>query len=516
MFQNSFLKKVQISIIKQKRALQVSWFLVFLFIIIDIFVVGHYALGRYNTYHALAFDLGNMDQAVWNTLHGHPFRFTNRGDDWQGPPTRLGAHVEPILLLIAPFYLIHSGPQTLLILQTTTLALGAIPLFLLARRKLPTMPFVGVAFVAAYLVSPEVLGEGIFDFHPVTLTTPLLLLAILALDSKKYRLFTIAAILAAFCKEEVALSLIPLGLYIAFWQKRKLFGITTAGVSLLWVILCFFVIIPHYSGDILGNYRYRYEWIGDSTPEIINDIFTKPTNILQNIDTNSKQKYLTLLLRTGGGLSILSPFLLLGALPEIIINIFSSKWEQFIGLYQYNAVIIPFIMAASVFGASELYKTKSEKSNNSKNTFYSYWQKALRLIPIPAKAISIFIILCLIITTYLNIISLQDGLRLFFQNDNQSRPEQTKIDQLLRGIPSTASVATMPTLNAHLSDRYTVFLLPDQQAYSAEYVAIDNADSLEMQKSEVKQMTQKMLNSSNYQMIGTVGQVIVLKHLQKS
>ena len=52
------------------------------------------------------------------------FRFTNRGLDWQGPPTRLGQHVEPIFLLIAPLYLIHSGPETLLVLQTVALALG--------------------------------------------------------------------------------------------------------------------------------------------------------------------------------------------------------------------------------------------------------------------------------------------------------------------------------------------------------------------------------------------------------
>ncbi len=59
-----------------------AWLIVLTFIVTDIVLVGQHALVRYQAYHADAFDLGNLDQAVWNTLHGHPLRFTNRGLDW--------------------------------------------------------------------------------------------------------------------------------------------------------------------------------------------------------------------------------------------------------------------------------------------------------------------------------------------------------------------------------------------------------------------------------------------------
>src|SRR5438270_3377543 len=195
-----------------------AWLIVLAFIVVDVVIVGQHALVRYQSYHADAFDLGNLDQAVWNTLHGHPLRFTNRGMDWYGPPTRLGVHVEPILFLIAPLYLIHEGPETLLILQTVALALCGIPLLLLGLHRLPELPLVTAAFVGAYLLTPEILGEVLYDFHGVTLATPLLLLALWALDVKRYGWFVCAGVLAAFCKEEVALSLVPAGLFIAFWQ----------------------------------------------------------------------------------------------------------------------------------------------------------------------------------------------------------------------------------------------------------------------------------------------------------
>src|SRR2546428_14154325 len=55
-----------------QRAL--AWLIVLMLIVVDSALVGQHALVRYQTYHADAFDLGNMDQAIWNTLHGHPLR----------------------------------------------------------------------------------------------------------------------------------------------------------------------------------------------------------------------------------------------------------------------------------------------------------------------------------------------------------------------------------------------------------------------------------------------------------
>src|SRR2546421_3823755 len=51
-----------------------------------------------DTFKATAFDLGNMDQVMWNTIHGRLFQFTNQAIDWYGPPTRLAIHFEPIIL----------------------------------------------------------------------------------------------------------------------------------------------------------------------------------------------------------------------------------------------------------------------------------------------------------------------------------------------------------------------------------------------------------------------------------
>ncbi|MGH2514915.1 MAG: DUF2079 domain-containing protein, partial [Ktedonobacterales bacterium] len=238
--------------------LRLAWALTLAFVALDMLVVGKHVLVRYQAYRADAFDLGNMDQAVWNTLHGHPFRFTTVGLDWHGPPTRLGVHVEPILLLIAPLYLLHAGPETLLVLQTVALALGGIPLFLLCLRRLPEAPLVGAAFVVSYLLAPFLLGEALWDFHAVALATPLLLLALWALDARRYGWLVAACILAALTKEDVAFALIPLGLYVAIWRGKPRLGWGIVASAVVWAGICFGLILPHFSGGASGGNNFWY------------------------------------------------------------------------------------------------------------------------------------------------------------------------------------------------------------------------------------------------------------------
>ncbi len=70
------------------------------------------SLLRHDAFQSHAFDLGNMDQAVWNTLHGHLLRFTDMAVGSRVLTNRLAIHVEPILPLLALLYLMHAGPQT--------------------------------------------------------------------------------------------------------------------------------------------------------------------------------------------------------------------------------------------------------------------------------------------------------------------------------------------------------------------------------------------------------------------
>ena len=76
---------------------------------------------RYNAFESRALDMGNLNQAIWNTAHGNWFHLTNQ----PGTVNRLSLHVEPIIVPIAALYRLWPDPRLLLLLQATVIALGA-------------------------------------------------------------------------------------------------------------------------------------------------------------------------------------------------------------------------------------------------------------------------------------------------------------------------------------------------------------------------------------------------------
>ncbi|MCS7001925.1 MAG: DUF2079 domain-containing protein, partial [Dehalococcoidia bacterium] len=170
---------------------------------------------QHHSHNTHAFDLGNMDQAVWNTSQGRWFEFSN----WEGGRTRLAAHVEPILIPIAQIYRVFSGPETLLVLQAIIISLGALPAFWLARDRLRN-DFAAITFASAYLLAPELEAATLSDFHPVSLATSFLMFAFYFIHKEKYLWFWVFAILAMSTKEQIPIAIALLGVYIVVVKRR--------------------------------------------------------------------------------------------------------------------------------------------------------------------------------------------------------------------------------------------------------------------------------------------------------
>jgi uncharacterized membrane protein len=334
---------------------KIAWGLLILVMVVYVVVMSHQAILRYDTFKAGAFDLGNMDQVLWNTIHGRFFQFTNQAIDWYGPPTRLAIHFEPIILPLSLLYAFHADPRILLVFQTLALMSGALPVFLLTRKYLPEWPMFAALMAAAYLLSPALLGLNIFDFHPVSLATPLLLYAILALTYKRFVWFLIACVLACMCKEDIPLAVAVFGILLIWKYKLPRLGTTLIIGGLIWSFLAFKVIIPHfYPGTQANNYWYRYEALGSSPGAAVANLLIHPWLLFTTFFTMDRFFYLINLVRSGGFLPLLAPEWLLPALPSLAVNLLSTDPLLYSGVYHYNAAIIPFIMLAAIHGARRL------------------------------------------------------------------------------------------------------------------------------------------------------------------
>src|SRR5437660_5386848 len=351
-----------------RRQQQAAWWLLFIAILTDAIVMSVESMLRYDTFKATAFDLGNMDQVLWNTIHGRWFQFTNQAVDWYGPPTRLALHFEPILLPLSLLYALGADPHILLVFQTLALASGALPVFLLTRKYIPEWPLLATLMAAVYLISPALLGLNIFDFHPISFATPLLLYAILALTYKRYGWFILACILAASCKEDIPFSLAILGLFLIWKYKLPRLGIALTIGSLVWSFIGFSIISHFYPGAQHNNFWYRYQALGSSPGEAIVNLIIHPWLFFTTFVTLNRLYYLASLFRSTGFLSLLAPEWLLLALPGLAVNLLSTDSLSYSGVYHYNAGIIPFVMLSAIHGTRRLISLwqgwRGEKSEN--------------------------------------------------------------------------------------------------------------------------------------------------------
>src|SRR3954454_16564527 len=181
---------------------------------------------RHESFETGRFDLGNMVQAVWSTAHGRPLRVTNlRGDQ----VSRLAAHFDPLLVAFAPLWWIWPSPHMLLAVQAILIALGALPVFWLARKHLDSEA-AATGFGLAYLLFPATQWLTLNEFHPVALACPFLLFAVWYLDEDRLLPFSLFALLAMLTKEEIPLVVAGMGVSYAVTRRRRV-GAAIAGAG---------------------------------------------------------------------------------------------------------------------------------------------------------------------------------------------------------------------------------------------------------------------------------------------
>lgn len=295
---------------------------------------------RHQTLQTGYYDLGIIDQTLWNIINGSKFCIFN-----YGILSRNILHFSPILIFISPLYLILPDPKVLLVLQSFMLALGTIPLYLLAKKKLNDIKL-ALSLATGYLLSLHLHGVNLFDFHPVALVVPFLLFAFYFFEIEKYFLFSAFIILTFLCREEMLLIGFMIGLFVAIKKKKKWLGLTISILNILAFLAIAYIIFPYFTGGKYPFFSFEckyYKFANKDFYEIFKVIFMP-----------HKIKYILSLLLPVMGFPLLSGWGLLLIIPQMAGVLLSSYRPLFtIGFFQYSAPIIPFIFILSVYGISK-------------------------------------------------------------------------------------------------------------------------------------------------------------------
>jgi uncharacterized membrane protein len=362
--------KSRISDFKPQIALAVTWLLILTFIV----TFSALSLRRHAALASNGMDLGNVDQALWNTAHGHFLAFTNMAP----VRNRLALHVEPILLLFVPLYWIGlGGPKLLLIVQAVVVGLGALPLYWLAREVLVgsmeygvgstdyavrnTQPvllpsLLPIVFPLAYLLLPALEAAVMYDFHAVTLAPTFLLFALYWSEKERLALFALFAGLAMACKEDMGLTVAMLGVYLIVSRRRWRRGAASVAAGVAWLAIAVFLVQPRFSPTGANIQADRYAWLGATPLSMLSTILRHPGMVWAHVWRQADLAgYLTGLLVPTAFLSVLAPLAWLPTLPSLAINLLSDDpftWR--LEDFHYAAPIAPFVLVAALYGVQRL------------------------------------------------------------------------------------------------------------------------------------------------------------------
>jgi len=439
------------------------------------------AAAHVESFHAGRADLGSMVQAIWSTLHGHFLGSTSLAGREN---TRLVAHVDPFLALLAPLWLIWSSPLMLLVFQALAVTSGALPVYWLARKHLASER-AGVHFALAYLLFPATQFAALTissGFHAVSIAVPLIVYAIWFLDEERLLPFTIFALLAVSTKEEIGAAVACLGVWYAVRKGGRWVGAAIFLVGVAVTLVDFLVIIPHFSPSGIDPFVARYGQVGGTPAGILHKATSDPIAFVQAVATWHKLIYVLLLLGPFLGLWALEPLLFLGAIPDLAINLLSSKSDQTAIFYHWTAGIVPFTVAASIFGAARL------KRNPNDVSLYALVGAALIAVVSPVT------------------IGIAQG---DLAAALPSNPERAAKAHALSLIPSGVPVAASNQLATYVSARRYVYTFPVLR--NAKWLILDREDVTYADKAGYRRVLRKLETSPRWKVVYTSHGVDVLR-----
>ena len=432
------------------------------------------SIQRHNTFRTYASDMGQMDQALWNTLHGHLLEDTRQDEGArtarQAP--RLTDHVEPIFLPVSLVFLIYDGIESIFVVQSIAVALGALPSFWFARRRLKS-DWAAIAFAAIYLLFPALQAANLAEFHAVTLAPAPLLFAYNYAEERAWKRFALFALIALAVKEDMALLVFMMAAWASLRSQVPSFRSPTAGfkfhvsplrlrsgqgftfyvslpplviavISLVWFAIALYVIVPYFSPRNESVYIGRY-------PQ-------SPLAMLAGLFIPDKLAYVGQLLASVGFIAILGPMALLVGAPSLVLNLLSSYPAQYSGTYHYSAPVAPYFVLAAISGAGALSDFLARRFAI---------KHALAIVVAPVLLIALGY---QVMAGYTPI-----GGEYFWP---ESTPHQQLLARFVNQIPPDAPVSTTKTLFPHVSHRRFVYRFPTIQ--DADYILLDVSQSATM------------------------------------
>ena len=483
---------------KVLKKVDVSVLLLGLAVLVYTVVLSYFTILRHFEFETHAWDLGIFNQSFWTTLNNGKLFYSTAELLIVPSGSFFGTHFSPILFLVLPFYAIYEAPQSLLVFQSFILALGAVPLYALAKRIGQNRVF-ALSFVLAYMLYPALEGVNWFDFH-VESFLPLFFFSVLYfLETQNWKPYFLFIFLSLMCEEQVAFVVAFIGLLVVVQHRKHLLlelkarnfkdtlflvSFFTVALAVLWYVVVVLVrgAVFAVNPAFISTFNAASNWsiLGVQNPIMIPFyLFRYPASAAAalNYDIPLKATYIIALFGPLAFMSFFKLRYLLPTVPWFVFALFSNYEPYYTILFQYPAYVIAFIFAAAIYAPTAIYASGTNSGNN------------LRALE---KRLAILLAFSLV--AFLFVSPLSPTVAILYPSSGVGPVSQRDnfIDQLLSYIPANASILADNSLFPHVSSRINAYVVPTiPPIYNGH---VDEVDSF----------TSQMLEKVNYLILDTV------------
>lgn len=404
-------------------------------------------------------DLAIFDQALWNLS-----RFEEPVSTFLSPfgyGNFFGDHFHPILILLAPLYWVWDHAGVLLIAQGLLLAASVVPVFVFCRRRLGRTG--AYLMTLAYGSFWGIASAVAFGFHEVAFVPLLLGLILLAVEDRRWRVFAALVLTLLLVKENMAVLVVFLGLYVGWTQKEWRKAAITAVVGVAWFVVATDFIQPLFVEG--RDYRHwMYGAIGRDLTSALANIVTDPARLPYVFfsgsfdpgpgwDGSSKLGTLALVFAPFFGLALLSPIGLL-MLPLLLERMLAGNPWLWTPYLHYSLTIAPVLVMGSADALARLAR----------------WRPLVhRRRTVLVGGAAAIAVANLAVATQFPLADLVDPG--FYGPSTEDRARQAALAQ----IPRDASVLTGSRMMAHLTHRDEVYEMRAHRK-PTEYIVTDPAE----------------------------------------
>jgi uncharacterized membrane protein len=286
-------------------------------------------------------DIANVNWFFYTALHGkffwHPYL--------QGPEFEM--HQEPLIMLFWPMYALVPGPKTLILLQTLSISIAGLAVYLIGLRVLKEAP-AAILGMLAFLFYPSIVSQHVNQLHTSIFPLPFLMLAFYFFVAERFWPFVLCAALACLGKENTAFTVAMFLPYAAVSKRRWQWIVTPGVLAVASLLLSFKVIQPYFAQGRAYIALETLAPFGKSVWSVIGNMFSSPAVVLQSISNGKTLLFLVSLLQPLGFLLPLCAPEAVLALPDGFINTISTNDGMRVLAWHYDVNIGAFLCVATI------------------------------------------------------------------------------------------------------------------------------------------------------------------------